>query len=240
MLASTRPQLGSLPKTAALNRLLRATERATSTASSSEAALSAVIAISWSAPSASLSSCIARSVQAWVSASAKSAGRRGDPAGAAGQHGDGVVGGHAAVGVEPVEADPGGGAERGVELGGGHHGVGGDHHEHGGQLRGQHAGALGHPADAPAGALDVHLLADRVGGHDRLGGVLPTIGGRGRRGPRRRRPAPARAGWPGRSGRWSRRRRRPRRRRASPPPARRPRGWSGSRRGRCSSWRRRS
>ena len=32
-----------------------------------------MIAISWSAPSASLSSCIARSVQAWVSASVKSA-----------------------------------------------------------------------------------------------------------------------------------------------------------------------
>ena len=40
MLASTRPQLGSLPKTAALNRLLRATLRPTSTASSSVAALS--------------------------------------------------------------------------------------------------------------------------------------------------------------------------------------------------------
>ena len=74
MLASTRPQLGSLPKTAALNRLVRATLRATSTASSSDAALRAVIAISWSAPSASLRSCIARSVHAWVSASVKSAG----------------------------------------------------------------------------------------------------------------------------------------------------------------------
>ena len=40
MLASTRPQLGSLPKTAALNRLLRAIERPTSTASSSVAASS--------------------------------------------------------------------------------------------------------------------------------------------------------------------------------------------------------
>ena len=72
MLASTRPQLGSLPKTAALNRLLRATLRPTSTASSSLAAFRTVIAISWSAPSASRSSCIARSVQAWVSASVKS------------------------------------------------------------------------------------------------------------------------------------------------------------------------
>jgi hypothetical protein len=55
-----------------LNRLLRATLRPTSTASSSVAALSTVIAISWSAPSASRSSCIARSTQARVSASVKS------------------------------------------------------------------------------------------------------------------------------------------------------------------------
>ena len=74
MEASTRPQLGSLPKTAALNRLLRATLRLTSTASSSDAAWRVVMAISWSAPSASLSSCMARSVQAWVSAAVKSSG----------------------------------------------------------------------------------------------------------------------------------------------------------------------
>ena len=43
----------------------------------------------------------------------------------------------------------------------GDHGVGGEHDEHGGQLRREHAGALGHPADRPAGALDDDLLADR-------------------------------------------------------------------------------
>ena len=74
MLASTRPQLGSCPKTAALKRLLRATLRLTSTASSSLAACRVVIAISWSAPSASLSSCMARSVQACVRAAVKSSG----------------------------------------------------------------------------------------------------------------------------------------------------------------------
>ena len=70
--ASTRPQLGSLPNTAALKRLLRATLRPTVTASSSLAAPRTVIAISWSAPSASASSCIARSVQARVRASVRS------------------------------------------------------------------------------------------------------------------------------------------------------------------------
>ena len=44
-LARTRPQLGSLPNTAALKRLLRATLRATSTASSSLTALRTVIAM---------------------------------------------------------------------------------------------------------------------------------------------------------------------------------------------------
>jgi hypothetical protein len=51
--ASTRPQLGSLPKTAHLKRLLRATARATSSASSSVAAAGTSIAMSWCAPSAS-------------------------------------------------------------------------------------------------------------------------------------------------------------------------------------------
>ena len=119
----------------------------------------------------------------------KSARRGVIAAGAAGHHGDGVVGGHAAVGVEPVEADPGRGAQRGVELGGRDHGVGGEHDQHRGQLRGEHAGALGHPADRPAVALDDDLLADRVGGHDRLGGVGAAVGGRAPRTRRRRRPS---------------------------------------------------
>ena len=167
MLASTRPQLGSLPKTAALNRLLRATLRPTSTASSSVAALSTVIAISWSAPSASREQ-LHREVGARLGERlGEVRQRRRDPAGAAGQHGHGVVGRHAAVGVEPVEADPGRGAQRGVEVGGRDDGVGGEHDQHRGQRGREHAGALGHPADRPAGALDDDLLADRVGGHDR-------------------------------------------------------------------------
>jgi hypothetical protein len=71
--ASTRPQLGSLPNTAHLNRLLRATERATSSASSSLAAVRTSTAMSWCAPSASATSWRARlahtSVTALVSSS---------------------------------------------------------------------------------------------------------------------------------------------------------------------------
>ena len=63
-------------------------------------------------------------------------------------------------------------------------GVGGEDDQHGRQLRREHAGALGHPADRPAVALDDDLLAHRVGGHDRLGGVRPAV--RGRAPPRRR------------------------------------------------------
>src|SRR5690606_27514987 len=56
--------------------------------------------------------------------------------GAAGEHQHGVVGGHAAVGVETVEADPYRLAQRGVERGRVGDRVGGEHGEHGGQPRG--------------------------------------------------------------------------------------------------------
>ena len=74
MAASTRPQLGSCPKTAHLKRLLRAIARPTCTASSSEAACSTWMAIVWAAPSASTSSCKARSWQVSSSAAWKSRG----------------------------------------------------------------------------------------------------------------------------------------------------------------------
>ena len=61
MAASTRPQLGSWPKTAHLKRLLRAIARPTCTASSSDAAWRTSMAIVCAAPSASASSCRARS-----------------------------------------------------------------------------------------------------------------------------------------------------------------------------------
>ncbi len=66
--ARTRPQLGSLPNTAALKRLLRATARPTSTASSSEAACTTSMAMTWEAPSAAACSCSARSAHTAVSA----------------------------------------------------------------------------------------------------------------------------------------------------------------------------
>ena len=177
-----------------------------------DAAWRTVMAISWSAPSASVSSCIARSVQAWVSAAVKSSGVGVMPLAPLAMHGDGVVGGHAAVGVEPVEGDPGRRAQRGVEVGGGHDGVGGQHDQHRGQLRGEHAGALGHPADRPAGALDdgvscgtesVVMIASAASG--------AAVGRQRRAAPRRRRRAGRHGRWRGRSGRSSRRRRRWRR-----------------------------
>ena len=70
--ASTRPQLGSLPNSAVLSRLLRAHARPAVSASSTLAALRTVIAMSLVDPSASASSCIARSVAAAVSASVNS------------------------------------------------------------------------------------------------------------------------------------------------------------------------
>jgi hypothetical protein len=71
--ASTRPQFGSLPKIAALNRLLRATERPTSTASSSVRAVhldrdvvARALGVAWS--------CRASDRHASVTASANAAG----------------------------------------------------------------------------------------------------------------------------------------------------------------------
>ena len=240
MLARTRPQLGSLPKTAALKRLLRATLRLTSTASSSVAAWSVVMAISWSAPSASLSSCMARSVQAWVSAAVKSSGVGVMPLAPLA-----MTVTVSLVDMQPSESSrskltAGRGAQRGVELGGRDDGVGGDHDEHRRERGREHPGALGHPADRPAGALDDDVLADRVGGHDRLGGLRSPVGGERRGGRLDARPAGRRGRWRARSARSSRRPRRWRRCRGPRRPSRPLRGWSGSPRGRCSSWRRRS
>ena len=151
MADSTRPQLGSSPWMAHLRRLLRATARPTSTASSSRAAPTTSIAMSLLAPSASPISCRPRSAQTAVTASANSAAVRDDAGGAGGQQQHGVVGGHAAVGVDPVEGDARWRraaprrASSAVEVG-----VGGEDDEHGGQAGGEHARALGHAADGVA------------------------------------------------------------------------------------------
>ncbi len=55
--ANALPQLGSRPKIAHLNRLLAVIERATSSASVSDSAPTTSTAMSWAAPSASVSSC---------------------------------------------------------------------------------------------------------------------------------------------------------------------------------------
>src|SRR5690606_41490455 len=67
---------------------------------------------------------------------------RGDSGGAGGEQEHGVVGGHAAVGVDPVEGDPGGVAQGAVQALGVEVGVGGEDDEHGGEAGGEHACAL--------------------------------------------------------------------------------------------------
>src|SRR6185312_14867088 len=60
-------------------------------------------------------------------------------------------------------------------------GVGGDDHQHGGQAGGEHAGTLGHAANAVADAVAVRgggpgrFLGDGVGGHDRGGRGSPAV-----------------------------------------------------------------
>ena len=71
--ARTRPQFGSPPKTAHLNRLLRAIARATSRASGTLAAERISISMSCSAPSASATNCRARSAHTAVTAAISSA-----------------------------------------------------------------------------------------------------------------------------------------------------------------------
>ena len=66
-----------------------------------------------------------------------------------------------------------GGAQRRVEVGGVDVGVGGEDDEHGGERRGEHAGALGHPADRPAGTLDDRLLGTESVVMIACGGVAP-------------------------------------------------------------------
>ena len=114
--ASTRPQLGSSPRMAHLSRLLRATARPTSTASSSVAAPTTSIAIVLGG-ALGVGDQLLRPgrAQTAVTASANSLAVGADAGGAGGQQQHGVVGGHAAVGVDPVEGDAGRGAQRRVE-----------------------------------------------------------------------------------------------------------------------------
>ena len=231
MAASTRPQLGSLPKIAALNRLLRATERPTSTASSSLRAPRTSIAMSWLAPSASACSCRARSRQTSVRAAVNSSSV-GHDAGCAGrQQGDLVVRRHAAVGVEPVEGDPGRGAERAVEFVGCQAASVVITTSIVARPGASMPAPLAMPPMRQPSPSTTAVFGTRVGRHDGARGVGPAVGGEPvaaestpPRAPRRR------AGR--RSGRSSRPARRRRRRRARRPPPRRCDAWSGSPRAR--------
>ena len=238
--ASTRPQFGSSPWIAHLSRLQRAIARPTSTASGSLAAPVTSIVIALLAPSASACIWVARS-RAGRRQQRGELGRVGRAAArAAGQQQHRVVGGHAAVGVQPVEGRPDRVAQRVVQGRRRQVGVGGQHHQHRGERRGEHRRALRHAADLVAGAADGAGLRHRVGGPDRVRRGQPAVGCglRGRGG--RRRPAACPAAAARRSGRSSRPRPRRRRCRAGRPGARRSGGCPGSQPGRCTRWRRRS
>ena len=149
---STRPQLGSLPNSAHLSRLLRAIERPTSTASSSLAAPTTSIRDLLGGALGVGDQLARRGRRRRCAAPRRIRGTSGDaPGRAAGQHDHRVVGGHAAVGVDPVEGDPRppraaprparcASTAASVVM----------HAQHRRQARREHAGALGHAADRPA------------------------------------------------------------------------------------------
>ena len=134
--ASTRPQLGSLPNSAHLSRLLRAMLRPTSTASSSLGGAGDLDA-DLLGRALGVGDAAARRDRRTParSASAKSSGSGRCRSAPLDSSTHGVVGRHAAVGVDAVEGLPRGRAQRlvggdGVDLG-----VGGDHAQHRRQSR---------------------------------------------------------------------------------------------------------
>ena len=143
--ASTRPQFGSSPYSAHLSRSERAMLRPTSTASSSVAAFDDLDGdLLGGALGVGDQLLAARSASTCVHRPRAASSDGVDPAGAARQQQHGVVGGHAAVGVDPVERHAGGRAQRRVERRGVGDRVGGEHAEHRGEARREHAGALDH------------------------------------------------------------------------------------------------
>ena len=100
-------------------------------------------------------------------------------AGSQQQHG--VVGGHAAVHVDAVERHFDSGVQGGLKLSGGHDGIGGDDAQHGGQLRGDHAGTLDHATDTEAvGTFQLDGFRLGVGGHDGVRRIGSGFGGIGK------------------------------------------------------------
>ena len=171
--ASTRPQLGSEPNTAVLTRLSRAMTRAAVSASSSLAAPVTVTVTRLVTPSASACSCAHRSSQTRSTASSRSAWL-------------------GAISLAPeassrtvslVEQLPSMSSRSKVRRSGPPQrllerrrigdGVGGDHTQHGGQRRRQHAGTFGHSADGPLVLMvQRNLFGDGVGGHDGMSGIV--------------------------------------------------------------------
>ena len=104
----------------------------------------------------------------------------GGAGGSGGQQEDRVIGGHAAVGVDPVDGSRCGGRQGVLRLLRGENGISGDDGEHGGHPGGQHPNSLDHAADGPALCPGTDregvLLGDGVGGHDGGGGVGPGLG----------------------------------------------------------------
>src|SRR6185312_16614987 len=103
-------------------------------------------------------------------------GARGDAGGAGGQEQDGVVGGGAAVDVEPVERLADGRAQRRVARGGVGNGIGREHDEHRHHVRGDHARTLGEAAHREARPGGERLFGVVVGGEHGGGGGGGRLG----------------------------------------------------------------
>lgn len=89
---------------------------------------------------------------------------------------NGVIGGHAAVGIDAIEGHAGGLAQDSVEgrrIGAG---ISGEDDEHRRESRSQHSGTLGHAAHSEAVAVRHGGLGDGVGGHDGNRRIGPTVG----------------------------------------------------------------
>ena len=104
-------------------------------------------------------------------------GLRRDPGCAARHEGHLVVGGHAAVGIEPIEAHSGGRAQVRIRLGRGHDGVGRHDDEHRRQARCEHPRPFRHGTDRPAVDGADRPLRPRVRRHDRKRGVFSAVCG---------------------------------------------------------------
>ena len=100
---------------------------------------------------------------------------------AAGHDDEGVVGRGVAINGDAVERLIGDAAHHGFQIGLWHARIGGDEAKHGRHIRLDHARAFGDAGDGDGFTVDLNLFAhgfgQRVGGHDRLCGVVPVVFG---------------------------------------------------------------